>query len=262
MTDNIELTRRKVLVGAGVVGTAGAGTGLGTSALFGDEEQFTNTTLTAGELDLVVSYATEYDGAGDLQTTSGTVDGEPGILFSLHDVKPGDSGRGRICFGVVDNAAWVWLQAGVATDAENGVTEPEAGASAEHDPLGPDSGTDQSGELADALVSEWWYELSSPPDVDDDGSSDPNVDGDLFDDDFNAGLRLDGDPATPDADPFTGSETLGDAPFTHCLAFSWRLPADVGNEVQSDSVTFPIRLFAEQARNNDTPDNPVANVEI
>jgi len=262
MSENIELTRRKILASAGVVGAAGAGAGLGTSALFSDEERFTNNTLTAGELDLVVSYATEYDGPGDLQTTSGTVNGEPGILFNLGDVKPGDTGRGRICFSIVDNPAWLWLQAGIATDAENGVTEPEADASAEDDPEGPDSGTTQSGELADALVSEWWYELSSPPNLADDGSSDPNIDGDLFNDDFNAGLQLDGDPSTGDPDPFTGSESLGDTPFTHCIAFEWELPIDVGNQVQSDSVTFPLRLFAQQARNNSDPDNPVANVEI
>jgi predicted ribosomally synthesized peptide with SipW-like signal peptide len=60
----------------GAVGAAGAGAGLGTSALFTDEESFVNNQLTAGTLDLLVdweehySYPQLYDGFGDPTTTT------------------------------------------------------------------------------------------------------------------------------------------------------------------------------------------------
>jgi predicted ribosomally synthesized peptide with SipW-like signal peptide len=58
--DRIELTRRKILAGAGAVGIAGAGAGLGTSAFFSDTETFTNNQLTAGSLDLKVDWEEHY----------------------------------------------------------------------------------------------------------------------------------------------------------------------------------------------------------
>jgi predicted ribosomally synthesized peptide with SipW-like signal peptide len=50
------LSRRKVLAGIGAVGLASAGAGLGTSALFSDEETFANNELVAGELDLLIDW--------------------------------------------------------------------------------------------------------------------------------------------------------------------------------------------------------------
>ncbi|MFD1598416.1 vWA domain-containing protein [Halobellus rarus] len=55
------LSRRKMLAGIGVVGLASAGTGLGTSAFFSDEEEFANNSLVAGELDLLVDWQQTYD---------------------------------------------------------------------------------------------------------------------------------------------------------------------------------------------------------
>ncbi|SHH61617.1 SipW-dependent-type signal peptide-containing protein [Halobaculum gomorrense] len=79
MTDhNIELTRRKILASMGAVGAAGAGAGMGTTALFNDEESFENNSITAGELDLKMdweehySYPQIYDGFGDPTVEDGT----------------------------------------------------------------------------------------------------------------------------------------------------------------------------------------------
>ena len=55
------LSRRKMLAGIGAVGLASAGSGLGTSAFFSDEEEFENNTLVAGELDLLVDWQQTYD---------------------------------------------------------------------------------------------------------------------------------------------------------------------------------------------------------
>ena len=57
--DNIKLTRRKILA-RGAVGAAGAGAGLGTTALFNDEESFEDNSLTAGELDLKIDWEEHY----------------------------------------------------------------------------------------------------------------------------------------------------------------------------------------------------------
>ena len=69
--NRLELSRRKILGSVGAVGAAGAAAGLGTSALFSDEESFENNSITAGELDLKVdweehySYPQIYDGFDD-----------------------------------------------------------------------------------------------------------------------------------------------------------------------------------------------------
>jgi len=74
----INLTRRKILASMGAVGAAGAGAGLGTSALFSDEEGFENNTLTAGTLDLKIdweehySYPQIYDDFSDPTVENGT----------------------------------------------------------------------------------------------------------------------------------------------------------------------------------------------
>ncbi|TKX55668.1 hypothetical protein EXE44_16090 [Halorubrum sp. SS7] len=52
--NNLELSRRKILGSVGAVGAAGAAAGLGTSALFSDEESFEDNSITAGTLDMTV----------------------------------------------------------------------------------------------------------------------------------------------------------------------------------------------------------------
>ncbi|WP_135364407.1 vWA domain-containing protein [Halosimplex halophilum] len=86
MTDEpMELSRRKLLGGLGAVGLASAGAGLGTSALFSDEESFESTTFAAGELDLKVDWEEHYsypqrygfdDPAADLDVTRVEPDGD------------------------------------------------------------------------------------------------------------------------------------------------------------------------------------------
>ena len=58
--NSMELSRRKILASVGAVGAAGAGVGLGTSALFSDTEGFSNNSITAGTLDLKVDWEEHY----------------------------------------------------------------------------------------------------------------------------------------------------------------------------------------------------------
>lgn len=157
MTDRrIQLTRRKILGAAGTVGAAGVGAGLGTSALFSDEESFGNNQFTAGTLNLeaafdVVSVSSSvsasvvaggsspvpadntedpnpFDGSGSAVVADGTP--KAGIQFD--DVKPGDSLVLKACARVTGNPGYVRLVAKNVFDGEDtgdSFTEPEGDTS-------------------------------------------------------------------------------------------------------------------------------------
>ena len=61
------------------------------------------------------------------------------------------------------------------------------------------------------------------------------------------GLALDGNRSAEGRQPFEGG-------LTQCIGFEWCVPADVGNEIQTDSAAFDIGFYAEQFRHNDSPD--------
>jgi predicted ribosomally synthesized peptide with SipW-like signal peptide len=58
------------------------------------------------------------------------------------------------------------------------------------------------------------------------------------------GITLDGNRLTDRTGCFQPNAT-------QCIGFAWELPADVGNAVQSDSVTFDLGFYTEQCRHND-----------
>ncbi|GAA0549439.1 vWA domain-containing protein [Halorubrum ejinorense] len=60
------------------------------------------------------------------------------------------------------------------------------------------------------------------------------------------GVALDGNRQEEGRQPYPGATT-------QCIGFEWTLPAEVGNEIQTDSVMFDIGLYAEQSRHNDDP---------
>ncbi|QSG11728.1 vWFA domain containing protein [Halapricum desulfuricans] len=60
MSDEFELSRRKVLGGLTTIGVAGAAAGFGTSAYFSDRETFEDNSLVAGSLDLKVDWWEHY----------------------------------------------------------------------------------------------------------------------------------------------------------------------------------------------------------
>ncbi|PSP42242.1 hypothetical protein BRC66_01705, partial [Halobacteriales archaeon QH_2_66_30] len=110
--DNFKLTRRKALAGLTTIGIAGVGAGMGTSALFSDEEEFENNSIEAGELDLFVDYATSVtqDGVDTGSTTNdGTIQGGVSGKYQISDVKPGDSGFLVFCPKIVDNPGWLFV---------------------------------------------------------------------------------------------------------------------------------------------------------
>ncbi|WP_144800036.1 SipW-dependent-type signal peptide and vWA domain-containing protein [Halorubrum depositum] len=57
--------------------------------------------------------------------------------------------------------------------------------------------------------------------------------------------ELGDDPDDPARDAFRGDGVM------HCVALSWELPIDVGNEAQGDTLGFDLGFYTEQARHND-----------
>ena len=61
----------------------------------------------------------------------------------------------------------------------------------------------------------------------------------------------DGNGIPLDGDRTTNGRQCFDASATHCFGFSWWLPLNHGNEVQSDRAEFDIGFYTEQCRHND-----------
>jgi predicted ribosomally synthesized peptide with SipW-like signal peptide len=295
MTDKFELSRRKALLGLGTVGLAGAGAGVGTSALFTDEESFNNNTMVAGELNLLVDYWTSQN-TNTSSTDSGTQDGAVSALLELTDVKPGDDGKVVFCPKIIDNPAYLWAGSSGLTQYENGYTEPEGGAedmNATDDSIegrglngtapedefpvadvddgsSPDSPSGEGfGELADNVQVTVSY--CEPSDDLDDGEEPSSPDDFQTVRELNnpedytlADLILElqtGFPISNNADgtyPASADENTQAGP---CLCIDWEVPIDVGNEIQSDSVMFDIGFGAVQSRNVSDPaaENPYAD---
>jgi len=276
MTDNtVELTRRKILFAAGTVGAAGVGAGVGTSALFSDEESFTNNVITAGTTNLTVQAAIAARSAaldGDPSTPPGVsiqetvVDGSPGTGLTFTDLKPGDEFVLGFDVVVEDNPMYVQIEAQNADDSEGTNTEPEPQP-------GPDDDTDAvgdgTGDDAGDLDNETLVTIGHD---DDDGAannftwdtgglnepSNPEFgsgggisltsfltnlqDGIIYED--SSGVPLGHGSDTP-AEIGSGNNV------THWLYV--RVPTSVGNEIQGDTVSFDLVWNAEQARNNDAP---------
>ena len=70
------------------------------------------------------------------------------------------------------------------------------------------------------------------------------------------GIPLDGnrptiyDELTDPADDSDREAFRGDG-VMHCVALSWELPFEVGNEIQGDTLGFDLRFYTEQERHND-----------
>lgn len=255
-----------MLGGLGAIGLASAGAGLGTSALFSDEETFDNNSITAGELDLFVDYVTSVsqDGVSTGSTTGdGTIQGGESGQYVIEDAKPGDSGTLTFCPKIVDNPGWLHVgSVGGVTDYENGQTEPEQGA----DGTGGgnlDSSTNDgqgAGELSEAIqVSLAYCEEDGTPIRELNNPADYTL-GDLFKE-LETGFLVDGDDGTtgPQAYPSSPDSGTQNGP---CLCIDWDIPTEVGNEIQSDGVTFDVTFVARQERNNPNPSSPFVDITV
>jgi hypothetical protein len=103
MTREFEFSRRKVLAALGTVGAASAGTGLGTSAFFSDQETFGNDSLVAGTLDAKVAYSAHY--------SDWSSDEDDGVAVRMWEGPPGTTGGPADLradeTGLPTNGAWL-----------------------------------------------------------------------------------------------------------------------------------------------------------
>jgi predicted ribosomally synthesized peptide with SipW-like signal peptide len=176
-------------------------------------------------------------------------------VIDLEDVKPGDFGEVTIDFALCDNPGFVWLNGAVESASENGTTEPEA-----------DDDDEEAGvvELLDVVQAAVWVDDGNDYQ---NGSEDPVVVDSLRN--VLDALPAAGRPSGADAgndDAAGDAGLIGDVPAergggrgrncfsaetAHSVAFAWWVPVDHGNEIQSDSATFSLGLYAEQCRHNE-----------
>ena len=264
------LSRRKALLGLGTVGVAGAGAGVGTSALFSDSEEFEDNTITAGTQNLIVNAGivdnSTFDGnPGSITLTESTADGDPAVGIQVSDLKPGDSFVIGVNPTVEGNAGYLAVSGEVTDDSDNINTEPEVDVDGDLNSVS-DSG---DGELAENLeITALGYESGdanngipgSPVTITDD----ENIGTPLTLSQLLSGLLYRNDSGnnntTVPAGHGDGSPTkvgVGSNAdinqVTHLIEFT--LPTSVGNIVQGDSVTFDLTWSLEQARNNSEPAN-------
>jgi hypothetical protein len=184
-----------------------------------------------------------------------------GPVLSLDDVKPGDFGEVTFDFTLCDNPGYVWLNGGLVSAAENGLTEPEQK---------DDDEVDGIVELLDEIQVTVWYDdgdnileesetyVTERSVVDGNpASSAVALTGDqriiargtlrevLDALSTGRGIPLDGIPNDDSRDCFAPTPTI------HYVGVSWALPVDHANEIQGDSVTFDLGFYTEQCRHND-----------
>ena len=214
------ISRRKLLSGVALAGSAGAITGVGTGAVVFDSETFVGNLFRTGRLDLTVGWTDRSDGTN---LSNGGVDLDVGPLSA------GESGWSEITVDLPqdeddNNPAHLWLRTNCP---------------------------DTSGSVAEALTVRLWYAHS-------DGSRLEEglvTDGPLCEvaNDLRNGIPLDGDPMTPERDCL---DTAGDgSPLT--LRLEWSLDDDF---VGTGSTAIGLEFFATQCRHDDGSVNPFPTV--
>jgi predicted ribosomally synthesized peptide with SipW-like signal peptide len=260
MTDNdiTDLSRRKLLGSISAVGATTVGAGLGTSAYFNDEEEFTNNSFTAGELDLKVDYRNLYWGPAtgpyssegrphvDSVETPSDADDIEQPLVNLEDVKPGDKGCLEVGLELVDNPGFICIS-GSLEESENGMNDPESEV----------DDTAKEGELGEHIQATLFHDTNGDS-VDEDDCHPDDEDIVLAEGSLVEVFKL-----LDDGVPLIDSEdACVDGGERHTVVLHWHLPADTGNVVQSDSATFDLAFYTEQCRHNDLAsfdDHPCAS---
>ena len=196
--------------------------------------------------------------------------GESDTFFALSDIKPGDTGENTISLHVFNNDAWGRLVIENDVDAENGCGGEEVA-------IDPDCGieTAPDGEMQNNLQFFIWVDQGTNPGFQgqDEGEGD-NIqqDGELTL--VTPGTLDEGGETLPIwlglAAAYSANGCIGDGSstsdcpgltsdghivgsITYYFGLGWELPEDVGNDVQTDSLTADMKFEAEQYRNNPSP---------
>jgi len=163
MTEKYELSRRKLLAGLGTIGVAGAGAGMGTSALFSDEEEFSNNIVEAGTLDMsvtgeIVAANDEYiQDVADITGNPIEADGDVEMGFKVRDFKPGD--WFILCMtvdSVAENPFYLTIHGDTLEEREGASTEPEGNIDSDTTDNGWQSVTNTNAELGEKVLLSYW----------------------------------------------------------------------------------------------------------
>ncbi len=144
---------KKILLSIGSIFFAGAILAGSTGAFLGDKETSTGNTFASGVIDLKIdneSYVTDDDGnlVFSTSTSWGLSSLEGKLFFNFPDVKPGDIGEDTISLHVKNNNAYACMSMKLTSTLENGQTGPEDLV----DPTGKWNG----GELQENLYFKFW----------------------------------------------------------------------------------------------------------
>lgn len=230
----------RILISLMIIGLVGAGLGSTTMAMFNDTETSQGNEFVAGALDLTVGWEETYNGE-TIQTQE--LMNDPGAIFQLDDLKPGDHGEATIDLHLHDNPGWIWMNLDQTANWDNSCTEPEHKAS--------DGNCGTYGELDQELEFEIWSK--------DGDSSDRTVlfEGtaeELEDQKAAQGILLDGDSSTDEVEAFEGGQISQ-------VGIDWNLPIETGNHIQTDSLHYELEFYTEQRRHNDNPESPWGDSE-
>ncbi|MHB1330629.1 MAG: TasA family protein [Minisyncoccota bacterium] len=220
---------KRIILSLSMLAFAGALIIGGTGAFFSDTETSTGNTFTAGAIDLKIDSSATYNGENVASATWTLKDLDPTSdkFFNFKDIKPGDEGKNIISLHVENNEAWVCAAVSNLASDDNGLTEPEGDVDS--------TGGVGEGELDDEMLWSIWR---------DDNNNGVQDGGEI---ELTAGTPTNGVLALYDA---TTGSPLSPASTTY-LGVSWTLPAESGNETQTDSLTGDISFSVVQSRNND-----------
>lgn len=229
-----------ILVSILTLGIAATLLGTGTVSYLNDIETSFDNTIAAGMIDLKVDCDKSthwYDGVIQDEIVIPEKDLAFGDrFFNWNDVKPGDSGEATLSFHVYDNDAWLWFQICNIWNVGGAHPEPEQHVDPNND-----------GNLADNIMVRIWWD-------DGDNEYEPASEDLMWPTDSDWGTAED---ALTDFSTIQGPYAMT-ASTTYYVGVEWKIPFDVGNEIQGDSLTFDLSFYAEQQRNNDGSSAPAS----
>ena len=267
MTTRSSISRRKVLASIGAVGVVG-GVGADRAWLQSDPPFGRYTYAQTSECSdlLQVAWYETYNGRYQESTADSNGTADPGTatlddtttftsrpgadarttygpVVSFSNVVPGD--EGTLLVGLyappAERDVEAWFRPALLADDENGINEPESKAG---------DATSSAGELADSIEMNVWYDVGCDEDPNTWILSEATIAaGTLAELDaaYGAdGVRLDFARNDPESACLPSSSR-------RCVGVRWRLPDDVGNAVQSDSVSFGLDFWATACGEDATP---------
>jgi len=236
---------KKILVSLSIISLVGAIAIGGTMAYFNDTEISNNNTFAAGEIDLKIDYHCLNSGCG-WDTPIDLLFNES--MFYNCDVKPGDSQSSSISWHVYNNNSWGSIKLNLV-DYEFGCTEPER----LEDITCGNAGLGE-GELSNNLMFDIWMDEGQLVgwqcgNLGPHCALDPKEGNSIKDGIENYIVEnISAKQISSMGRIILPQEII--ASNTYYLGIIWKIPGEITNIIQSDSIRGSIIMEAVQSRNN------------